>query len=149
MKLCKFLFCYFHRKCPRWVVSWSIVCLAVLSIIATSHAQTFQYSRGWTNGKRSGPVAPIGLVDLENGYLNPEMSELDLLPGHIQMSLSPQARLRTLDYNQVNDTFLQILILSISSSRCVIVYYKIAAPAYFCPCYRKIQSHDQKERFGV
>lgn len=95
-----------NRKCPRGLPSLSILCLAVLTIIATAQAQTFQYSRGWTNGKRSGLASPIGLLDLENGYLNPEMSELSLLPGHLQMNLSPQARLRTLDYNQVRSFYI-------------------------------------------
>ncbi|CAL8081509.1 unnamed protein product [Orchesella dallaii] len=92
------------RKLSRTCISWTALCLLALYIISTTNAQTFQYSRGWTNGKRSGPTggAPaVGLVDLDNGYLSPEGSDLGLaFPGHIQMNLSPQARLRTLDYNQ-------------------------------------------------
>ncbi|ODM93598.1 Pro-corazonin [Orchesella cincta] len=94
----------YSRKFSRTYMSWTALCVLSLYIIATAHAQTFQYSRGWTNGKRSGPTggAPaVGLVDLENAYLAPEASDLGLtFPGHIQMNLSPQARLRTLDYNQ-------------------------------------------------
>lgn len=87
--------------------------LVMLMLVVSAEAQTFQYSRGWTNGKRSGgggngvggggvyggPSSVLGPYDLEaNGLLSTDPLEVILPPGHLQMSLNPALRLRPGDY---------------------------------------------------
>jgi hypothetical protein len=84
----------------------------MLYLVVSAEAQTFQYSRGWTNGKRSGMnLGPLGVYggassvlgpyDLEaNGILGSDPLEVIIPPGHLQMSLNPNLRHRG-EYGQV------------------------------------------------
>jgi len=51
--------------------TWRVALLAAALILIGCHGQTFQYSRGWTNGKRGGsyaaPAAPLSASSSGSG----------------------------------------------------------------------------------
>lgn len=106
----------FHRKKCRkpkeaWA-RWGLLLLVGATLLATAEAQTFQYSRGWTNGKRSGGYGVGGPYDLGTGegMLGVDPLEVIIPPGHLQMSLNPQSRYRAGEYTQVSETSISLLI---------------------------------------
>lgn len=87
-------------------ILWKSVVVLLVVVIAVCEAQTFQYSRGWTNGKRSrgmenrypsgpGPAQPF---DIDVGVVE---VPIDDVPVPLRINLSPQLRTRSTDYNQV------------------------------------------------
>ncbi|OXA38095.1 uncharacterized protein LOC110862025 [Folsomia candida] len=93
------------KKCRKpkeaWA-RWGLLLLVGATLLATAEAQTFQYSRGWTNGKRSGGYGVGGPYDLGTGegMLGVDPLEVIIPPGHLQMSLNPQSRYRAGEYTQ-------------------------------------------------
>jgi hypothetical protein len=72
-------------------------------MLASSEAQTFQYSRGWTNGKRSGVIGMSPYEAIESGLVGVDPLDVIIPPGRLQMNLVPQGRFRSVDYNQVSE----------------------------------------------
>lgn len=82
----------------------------LIMMVASCQAQTFQYSRGWTNGKRSGPnPVPVGypygpgssqLVDLENSMMGVPLEEPSLAMPGLHVNMNSQGRVRPVDFSQ-------------------------------------------------
>ncbi|CAG7838673.1 unnamed protein product [Allacma fusca] len=89
-------------------VFWKALLVMLVVIVASCQAQTFQYSRGWTNGKRSGS-SPVGytygqglsqLVDLENSLVGVPLEEPSVAMPGLHMNLNTQGRVRPADFSQ-------------------------------------------------
>ena len=106
--------------------------LAFLVLVAVGcQGQTFQYSRGWTNGKRGGGYPPVSsssagsspgastggqspVFDIDNGLvgvglpLEDSAVPVPLSVGALRMGLNngPQGRLRSMDYAQVTKIYM-------------------------------------------
>jgi len=94
---------YDNNRRRRGLLTWKSVALLVVLMVVSSEAQTFQYSRGWTNGKRNGGMSVSPYEAVESGLVGVGVDPMDMIipPGHLQMNLVPQGRFRSLDYNQV------------------------------------------------